>query len=108
MMTLYYSDILSAHRACAAVRYLNAPVKYEYLDLLKGDQRKPGYLAINPNGKVPTLVKGKRITWESDAVICQLSEDMGCGSAASTVHDRGSLAPLAFRRTTWAPERRTS
>jgi len=77
MMTLYYSDILSAHRACAAVRYLNAPVKYEYLDLLKGDQRKPGYLAINPNGKVPTLVKGERITWESDAVICQLSEDMG-------------------------------
>lgn len=76
-MTLYYSDILSARRACAAVRYLNAPVEYEYLDLVKGDQQKPGYLAINPNGKVPTLVKGERITWESDAVICQLSEDMG-------------------------------
>ena len=41
------------------------------------DQHKPAYLAINPNGKVPTLVKGERITWESDAVICQLSEDMG-------------------------------
>src|ERR1700683_792452 len=77
MMTLYYSDILSARRACAAVRYLNAPVEYVYLDLVKGDQNKPGYLAINPNGKVPTLVKGERITWESDAVICQLSEDMG-------------------------------
>ena len=77
MMTLYYSDILSARRACAAVRYLNAPVEYEYLDLVKGDQQKPGYLAINPNGKVPTLVKGERITWEADAVICQLSEDMG-------------------------------
>jgi glutathione S-transferase len=77
MMTLYYSDILSAHRACAAVRYLNAPVEYVYLDFAKGDQQKPSYLAINPNGKVPTLVKGERITWESDAVICQLSEDMG-------------------------------
>jgi glutathione S-transferase len=77
MMTLYYSDILSARRACAAARYLNAPVEYEYLDLVKGDQQKPAYLAINPNGKVPTLVKGERITWESDAVICQLSEDMG-------------------------------
>ena len=74
---LYYSDILSARRVCAAARYLNAPVEYVYLDLTKGDQRKPAYLAVNPNGKVPTLVKGERITWESDAVICQLSEDMG-------------------------------
>ncbi len=79
MMTLYYSDILSARRACAVAKYLRAPVDYVYLDLTKGDQRKPGYLAVNPNGRVPTLVKGERITWESDAVICQLSEDMGAG-----------------------------
>jgi glutathione S-transferase len=77
MMKLYYSDILSAHRACAVAQYLNAGVEYIYLDLVKGDQQKPGYLAVNPNGKVPTLVKGTRITWESDAVICQLSDDMG-------------------------------
>jgi glutathione S-transferase len=77
MMTLYYSDILSARRACAVARCLKAPVEYVYLDLVSGDQRKPAYLAINPNGKVPALVKGQRITWESDAVICQLSEDMG-------------------------------
>jgi glutathione S-transferase len=76
-MQLYYSDILSAHRACAVARYLNAPVEYIYLDLVRGDQKKPDYLAINPNGKVPTLVRGKRITWESDAVICQLSDDTG-------------------------------
>jgi glutathione S-transferase len=76
-MRLYYSDILSAHRACAVARYLNAPVEYIYIDLVKGDQKKPDYLAVNPNGKVPTLVNGKRITWESDAVICQLSDDMG-------------------------------
>jgi glutathione S-transferase len=77
MMKLYYSDILSAHRSCAVARYLNAPVEYIYLDLVKGDQKSPDYLAVNPNGKVPTLVKGRRITWESDAVICQLSDDMG-------------------------------
>jgi glutathione S-transferase len=74
---LYYSDILSAARACAVAKYLNAPVSYVYLDFAHGDQQKADYLAINPNGKVPTLVKGERITWEADAVICQLSEDMG-------------------------------
>lgn len=75
-MKLYYSDILSAHRACAVARYLDAPLDYVYLDFAKGDHQKSDYLAINPNGKVRTLVKGGRITWEADAVICQLSEDM--------------------------------
>ena len=77
MMKLYYSDILSSHRACAVARYLNAPVEYVYLDFAKGEHQAPTYLAINPNGKVPTLVKGERITWESDAVICRLSDEMG-------------------------------
>lgn len=77
MMTLYYSDVLSAHRACAVAKHLNVPVEYRYLDLAKNDQTQAGYLAINPNGKVPTLVKDQRITWESDAIICQLSDDMG-------------------------------
>ena len=76
-MKLYYSDILSSHRACAVARYVNAPVEYVYLDFAKGEHQKPAYLAINPNGKVPTLVKGERITWEADAVICRLSDDMG-------------------------------
>ena len=75
-MKLYYSEILSAHRACAVAKYLDAPLEYVYLDFAKGDHQKSEYLAINPNGKVPTLVKGGRITWEADAVICQLSEDM--------------------------------
>ena len=77
MMKLYYSDILSSHRACAVARYLSAPVEYVYLDFAKGEHQAPAYLAINPNGKVPTLVMEDRITWEADAVICQLSDDMG-------------------------------
>lgn len=77
MMDLYYSDILSARRACAVAKYLAAPVTYHYLDFAKGEQQGAGYLKINPNGKVPALVKGSRITVEADAVICQLSEDMG-------------------------------
>lgn len=75
-MRLYYSDILSSGRACVVARFLNAPVELVYVDLVTGDQRHPDYLAINPNGKVPTLVNGKRVTWEADAVMCQLSEDM--------------------------------
>jgi glutathione S-transferase len=79
MMQLYYSDILSSWRACAVARHLKAPISYIYLDIAKGDQQKPDYLTINPNGKVPTLVSGTRITWEADAVICRLSDDFDAG-----------------------------
>jgi glutathione S-transferase len=34
-------------------------------------------LALNPNGKVPTLVEKDRVTWEADAVICRLAEIAG-------------------------------
>jgi glutathione S-transferase len=74
---LYYSDILSARKACAVARYLKSPVEWIYLDLPKGEQQTPAYLAINPNGKVPTLVEGERILWEADAVICRLAELAG-------------------------------
>lgn len=82
--TLYYSDILSARWVCAVAKYLNAPLSYVYLDFAKGEHQAPAYVALNPNAKVPTLVKGARITWEADAVVCQLSEDMG---AALWPHD---------------------
>ena len=77
MMQLYYSDILSARKACAVARYLRSPVEFKYLDLAKGDQRKPAYLAVNPNGKVPTLIDGDQIVWEADAVICYLAKRAG-------------------------------
>jgi glutathione S-transferase len=74
---LYYSDVLSPHRACAVARHLKSPVEFIYLDLVKGEQQSPAYLAINPNGKVPTLVDGERIIWEADAVMCHLAERTG-------------------------------
>lgn len=77
MIRLYYSDVLSPRKACAVANYLKAPVEFIYLDLPKGEQYAPAYLAINPNGKVPTLVDGDRILWEADAVMCYLSERMG-------------------------------
>jgi glutathione S-transferase len=76
-MQLYYSDILSSRKACAVARYLKSPVEFRYLDLLKGDQQAPDYLAVNPNGKVPTLIDGEHVVWEADAVICYLAKQAG-------------------------------
>ena len=40
-MKLYYSDVLSPHKACAVARYLKSPVEFVYLNLVKGEQQAP-------------------------------------------------------------------
>ena len=44
------------------------------VDLQKGDNRKPEYLALNPNGKVPTLVDGSIVLYESIAIAMYLAD----------------------------------
>ncbi|MEO5624366.1 MAG: glutathione S-transferase family protein [Dokdonella sp.] len=72
-MKLYWSDVLSARKACAVAKYLQSPVEYVYLDMGSGEHKTPEYLALNPNGKVPTLVDGTRTLWEADAIMCHLA-----------------------------------
>lgn len=78
-MRLYYSDVLMPRKACALARHLKAPVEFVYVDLGQGEQHAPAYLALNPNGKVPTLVDGEQVIWESDAILCHISHRTGAG-----------------------------
>ena len=73
IMKLYYSDVLNPRKVCALAKYLQSPVEYVFLDLSRGEHRTPFHLALNPNGKVPTLVDGDQVVWESDAILCHLA-----------------------------------
>ncbi|HET7162308.1 MAG TPA: glutathione S-transferase family protein [Rhodanobacteraceae bacterium] len=72
-MKLYWSDVLSPRKVCAVAKYLQSPIEYAYLDLGRGEHKTPEYLALNPNGKVPTLVDGALTLWEADAIMCHLA-----------------------------------
>jgi glutathione S-transferase len=50
------------------------PFAEEKLDLLAGDQLKPEYLALNPNGVVPTLDHDGNIVIDSSVIIEYLDE----------------------------------
>ena len=46
----------------------------EILDLFSGDQLKPEYLSINPNGVVPALVHDGKIVIDSSVIIEYLED----------------------------------
>lgn len=58
-------------RAVAA--HLGVPLQFELVDLTKGEQRAPEYLALNPTGRTPVLVDGDFILWESNAILQYLA-----------------------------------
>lgn len=40
----------------------------------------PAYLALNPHGRIPTLVDGDTVVWESDAIVRYVAARYGAGS----------------------------
>lgn len=57
----------------AAAHQMGIPLELEIVDLTKGAQRKPEYLALNPTGRTPTLVDGDFVLWESTAIMNYLA-----------------------------------
>jgi glutathione S-transferase len=58
----------------ATINHLGLEADLEYLDFFEGDLGKPGFLAINPNGRVPALVEGDFKLWESNAIMQYLAD----------------------------------
>jgi glutathione S-transferase len=77
-MKLYYHPLSSnARRVRLVAHHLGLAIEEVLVDLGKGAQKKPEYLALNPNGKVPTLVDGDLKLWESYAILIYLCEKTG-------------------------------
>lgn len=76
-MKLYYFETPNALKPCAVAKYLNSPVEFVHVDLAKGEQKSPEFLAINPNGKVPALDDGDVKLWESHAIMAYLAHKAG-------------------------------
>jgi glutathione S-transferase len=63
----------------ASIRWLfeelgNPPHEMKPLNLSKGDHKTPAYLAINPMGKVPTIVHGGTVITEAAAIALYLAD----------------------------------
>jgi glutathione S-transferase len=58
----------------ALLEELGADYELRVLDLKAGTQRQPGYLAVNPMGKVPAILHGDALVTEQPAVFLYLAD----------------------------------
>ncbi len=61
----------------AVIDHLGLEAAIVVHDFAGGDLRRPNYLALNPNGKVPTLVDGDFVLWEANAIMQYLADKAG-------------------------------
>lgn len=86
MITLYGGATPNARKVAIALEEMALPWRVEIIDILKGDQLTPEFLAINPNNKAPAIIddeppagaEGKPfVLWESGAILLYLAEKSG-------------------------------
>ena len=53
---------------------VDEPYDIHLLDLVRGDNREPDYLSVNPMGKVPALRHGNAVITEAAAICCYLAD----------------------------------
>lgn len=78
MLTLYTTPLSANGRKVLAVsRQLELQPDIRLVNVYRGEGRTAEYLAINPSGKIPTLVDGSLTLYESNAILQYLCEAHG-------------------------------
>ena len=73
-MKLYYNPLSpNVRRVRLAAAVLGIELEEKLLDFSKGEHKSADYLALNPNGAVPTLVDGDFVLTESRSIMQYLA-----------------------------------
>lgn len=69
MLTLYYMPGSCSLASHIVLEELDEPFTAQKVDLSRGEHLQPGYLAVNPQGRVPALATEKGVITESPAIL---------------------------------------
>jgi glutathione S-transferase len=109
MLTLYFAPGSSSMAVHIALHEIGAPFGGRPMSFKKNDMRSPEYLALNPEGKVPTLdIDGRPLT-EVAAILFYLAKrypDAGLLPRDDIEADARALSWMSFAASTLHPARR--
>ena len=77
MLKFYFNGSPNPTKVALFLEEAGLPYEAIAVDTRKGDQFKPAFLAVNPNGKVPTIVDGDVAVFDSNAILLYLAEKTG-------------------------------
>jgi GST-like protein len=82
MIDLYTWTTPNGRKASIMLEEVGLPYRVHAIDISKGDQFKPEFVAINPNSKIPAIVDedgpgGSLPVFESGAILIYLAEKTG-------------------------------
>ncbi len=109
MLTLYLSPGSSAMATHIALHEIGVPFEARPLSFAKREQHSPDYLAINPEGKVPTLlIDGQKLT-EVAATLYYLARrypEAGLWPSGGIEAEAQAISWMSFIAATIHPARR--
>lgn len=92
-MRFYYAPLSCALATHIVLEHIGADYEAVKLNLRDNDQNAPGYLAINPKGRVPALVTDHGILTETPALLFYLAQTFPAANLAP-LDDAFALAQM--------------
>ena len=80
MIDLYTASTPNGWKVSITLEELNIPYNIIPIDLIKGEQKEPSFLKVNPNGRIPAIVdrsENDLAIFESGAIMIYLAEKEG-------------------------------
>ena len=86
-ITLYFAPASRSFTPRWLLEELGLPYAVETIDIRKGGQHSPGYLRVNPMGKVPALTDGAVTVSENPAICIYLADRYSLSAMAPALDD---------------------
>src|SRR5487761_1004357 len=91
MLKFYFNGAPNPAKVALFLEETGLPCELIPIDTRKGDQFKPEFLKVNPNGKVPTIDDDGVFVFDSNAILLYLAEKTGKFLPANTPAARGQM-----------------
>jgi glutathione S-transferase len=95
-ITLYYNPFSRAAGTLWALEEVGQPYDLHFIDFRNSAQKSPELLALNPMGKLPTLVDGDVVVTEGAAIAMYLADRYAPGRLSPALDDPRRAAYLRW------------